>query len=139
MAAFYLDNDVAHELAPALQAAGHGAITARSIGFAAATDDVQLLRAASEGWTFVTHNRDDYVLLHEAWLRWSGAWRVAAEHAGILVIPQPHELPSYQVARDLVRFVSSGRPLTNELYRRRSIGAGVRWERWRLGRGWTST
>ena len=137
MPAFYLDNDVAHEVASFLGSEGHDAVTTRSIGRQAATDDEQLLTAAEQRWILVTHNWDDYTLLHGAWLRWSRAWQVRPEHAGILVIPQPPELSVIRAAQELSGFVRSGRPLINELYRRRRPGARPAWERWRRGRGWT--
>lgn len=136
MAAFYLDSDVSQEVARFLQDAGHEASTARSIGLGTATDDEQLMRAAEEGWILVTHNREDYKLLHGAWLRWSRAWQITPEHAGILVIPQPPALPYDRAARELAAFVRSGHPLTNALYLRHRPGVRPAWERWQphLGR-----
>jgi len=136
VADFYLDNDVTQRIAVLLQGAGHSVMAAGWIGLRAGSDAEQLLRAAEEGWILISHNREDYMLLHEAWLRWSRSWGVTAAHAGILVIPQPRDFPPDQATRELSRFVGSGRPLANELYRR-PVGARPRWERWRLGRGWT--
>jgi hypothetical protein len=52
---------------------------------ARATDEHHLLFAALKGWTLVTNNAKDFILLHDAWHRWSKAWQVAPLHAGILV------------------------------------------------------
>lgn len=73
MAAFYLDHNVALETARLLRKAGHSATTAREIGLAAVRDDEHLPRSASERRTLVTHNAGDFILLHDAWLRWSRA------------------------------------------------------------------
>lgn len=69
MAHLYLDHDVSLRLAAWLRAAGQDVITARDAGLAQATDDEQLLTAAGQRRVFLTHNRKDYVLLHDAWRR----------------------------------------------------------------------
>lgn len=138
MVAFYLDSDVGQELAALLEAQGEDASTAAREGLRSAADDEHLWRASEQRRVLVTHNRRDFVMLHEAWLRWSSAWGVERYHAGILVIPQPPELPIARSAHDLSRFVKSGRQLTNEPYRRRVGDARASWERWRVGVGWTN-
>jgi hypothetical protein len=137
VAAFYLDSDIARDVAVLLQGEGHDVVTTRSIGLGAAPDDEQMLTAAEQGRIMVTHNGRDYSLLHGAWLRWSWAWQITPQHSGVLVIPQPRELPIPQAARELSRFVRSGRPLVNELYLRRTPGVRPAWERWRRGPGRT--
>jgi hypothetical protein len=117
MASIYADNDVAVQLAPLLRARGHSVTTALAFGRATALDDEQLLIAAEHGWTLVTHNRKDFELLHDAWRRWSGAWRVAATHAGILVVPQRPQWTIGQMVQELDAFFAAGYVLTNELYR----------------------
>ena len=128
MADFYLDHNVALDTASFLQARGHGAFTARGMRLEAATDDEHLLTASHRGWILVTHNRDDFVLLHEAWLRWSGAWGVTLEHAGILIVPHPPRVPIAQAAQELDAFVARGLPLRNELFELRSTGIWYRRE-----------
>ncbi len=71
MAEFYLDHNVARELAEHLCHAGHAARTARDLGTERASDDAHLSLAARSGWILVTHNAKDFVLLHAAWHRWS--------------------------------------------------------------------
>jgi predicted nuclease of predicted toxin-antitoxin system len=85
---FYLDNDLAAGVALSLRTAGHVAISARDLRLRRATDDEQLLVAADAGRVFVTHNEDDFTLLHDAWRKWFSAKGVQAQHAGILVVPQ---------------------------------------------------
>lgn len=115
MAAFYLDHDVAVHLADLLRAAGHTVTTARELHTQRASDDTHVLLAASHGWVFVTHNVDDFLLLHGAWRRWTRAWGISPvpQHEGILIMPQGDaDLNS----RALLNVLESGLPLTNELY-----------------------
>jgi hypothetical protein len=122
VASFYTDHDVALQLAMLLRQHGHMAFTARDIGLERAGDHEHLLTAAQRGWILVTHNRQDFFLLHDAWRRWFPVFNVSAVHAGILVLP--HGLPSQTVQR-LEDFLLSGLPLSNELYV------------WRPMSGWT--
>ena len=119
-----------------LRAESHDVLTARQAGRAAASDAEQLLWASDEGRTLVTHNEDDFELLHDAWARWSSAWGVDARHAGIIVIPQARHVPVARMATDLAHLFQSGVMLTNALYRRRIGGGRTGWERWRPGVGW---
>ena len=64
MAALYTDHNVARALARLLQARGHAVTTAHDLGLDGASDDEHLLVAAQRGWTLITNNRDDFVLLH---------------------------------------------------------------------------
>ncbi len=89
MVAFYLDEDVAEEVASLLADRGHFVTTTRRERRKGAPDPRQLLFAAGRGWILVTSNRHDYELLHDAWLMWSHEWRVSHLHTGILVVQQP--------------------------------------------------
>ncbi|TAK20103.1 MAG: hypothetical protein EPO26_18560 [Chloroflexota bacterium] len=124
MADLYLDSDVSVRVAPLLRAAGHDAVTAAEQGRRRATDDEQLLAATQQGRTVVSHNRKDFVLLHDAWRRWSSAYGLALPpHPGILILDQ---LGDHAVADAVTRFVTadSVAPLANSLY----------W--WRASGGW---
>lgn len=121
MAVIYLDNDVAVLTATLLQTRGHTTWTARDKALRAAGDEVQLLTAAQQQWVLLTHNRKDFVLLHNAWHAWSTAWGVAPHHSGILIVPQWH---AAQIAQQVDTFLVFGVPLVNTLYE------------WRAGRGW---
>jgi predicted nuclease of predicted toxin-antitoxin system len=81
LAAFYIDDDVALEVARLLHVSGHAAVTARDIGREGDRDDEQLLVASQQDHIFLTHNEADFVLLHDAWQRWSNAWGVSARHS----------------------------------------------------------
>jgi hypothetical protein len=126
MADFYLDHNVADEIAKLLRTRGHEAVAARDLHLERAKDDEQLLTAAQRGWILVTHNQDDFFLLHDAWRRWATAWGVPAAHAGILVLAQapPTRIPRTRLAHALDEIASSGVPLANELYS------------WRPASGW---
>ena len=87
MASFYTDHDVALQVALLLRQIGHTAITARDLGLERAGDDEHLLTAAQRGWILVTHNRQHFLLLHDAWRRWLRVFGVSTVHAGILHTP----------------------------------------------------
>ena len=122
MARLYLDSDVSIRLAPLLRAAGHDAVTTAELGQRLATDDEQLLFAVRQDRAVVTHNRKDFLLLHDAWRRWPPAvGAVFPQHAGIIVLD--HRLDP-ELAPVLTAFLASAAPLTGALY----------W--WRIGGGW---
>jgi hypothetical protein len=114
MPSFYLDHDVAQNIAPALRTHGYTATTAREQKLEYAPDDEHLLFAAIQGWVFITCNTTDYVLLHRAWQRWGTAWKVNPTHAGILAITQSWK-PN-QAADEIKVFIDSGRPLLTQMY-----------------------
>lgn len=124
MAAYYLDNDVAPAVALILRQLGHAATTAREVGSARAGDPEQLLVASSRREILVTHNARDFILLHQAWLRWQQAWGVSQPHHGILVIPQG---PAEQNAARLARFVEARPTLENQLHRLVQRGGQELW------------
>jgi hypothetical protein len=133
MASLCLDNDMATRVAGMLRAAGHQAVTARDLGLARASDAELLLIAAQRGWTFVTHNADDFTLLDDGWRRWSTAWGVTAHHAGILLLPQatPAErargrLDPVELAQHLIDLLDSGQPGSNELWQWQRAASWVR-------------
>ena len=117
MADLYADHNIALPLVRLLRNRHHAVIAARDIGLDHARDDLHLLTAAERGWVLVTHDKADFELLHDAWRRWSQAWQVGRQHAGILVVP--HWAPG-QMAQEIDAFLQSGPPLANALYRRQS-------------------
>jgi hypothetical protein len=106
---------------------GHDARIARDERLDRADDGAILLHAAEHGWITVTHNRDDFWLLHRAWYRWAAAWRAtpAPRHAGILVIPQRRHLSYEQLASRVAEFLTSHPDGSNQFYE------------WTVLRGWT--
>ncbi len=113
MASLYLDHDVAVRLVPSLTARGHTVRHARDEGQARAGDEVILLYAARQGWTLVTHNRADVRLLHVAWQYWRAAWRIAEQHADILIIEQR---PTDELEPVLDHFLRTAPSLISTLY-----------------------
>jgi hypothetical protein len=63
----------------------------------------------------LTHDIDDFELLHDAWVRWSTEWGIERHHAGILILPQ--EWSSERKAQEVHAFLSTDPDLTNQLYR----------------------
>ncbi|MBI3976674.1 MAG: DUF5615 family PIN-like protein [Chloroflexi bacterium] len=122
MADFYVDHNVAREIAVRLQLAGHQARTAQDQGLERAGDDEPLFTAAQWGWILLTHNARDFHLLHDAWRRWSHGWQVSARHAGILILLPP--ISPMQAVETIAALLQSGQPLPNELHT------------WRPRQGW---
>jgi hypothetical protein len=125
MADFHIDHDVALDVTRLIRTYGHTAVTARDLGLTRAKDYTHLLVAARAGRILVTRNWEDFKLLHFAWLEWSFAWGVIAQHHGILAVDQS---PADRIAQELDAFVgtiqSSGQSLTDRLFR------------WRVTTGW---
>ena len=77
-------------------------LTARDVGRLKATDDEQLLTATDLDWLLVTHNQDDYELLHRAWHSFARRWGVVAgDHAGVIVVPQSQVMPYPRTAGEI--------------------------------------
>jgi hypothetical protein len=135
LANFYIDSNVALEVADRLRVASHTAVTARDLRREGNSDDEHLLLASQQGQIFVTHNERDFILLHDAWKRWSVAWGVAEKHAGVLVVPQGRKYGTDWGAEQIVRAVMACLqqcpPVTGGLFRYKGAG----WER-REGRDW---
>lgn len=116
---FHLDQDVTREVARWLNAHYGDAECAKAateLGLHRAHDGHHLLVAAQAGRIFVTHNREDFIAMHDAWLRWSSAWSVTPppQHTGILIIPQPLRPPI--VTREIAAFLGNRTALPNEIH-----------------------
>jgi hypothetical protein len=115
MAGVYIDEDVVKVFVHLLQVDGHTVRHARTTpGMSGATDSHQLLFAAQRGSVLLTHNGKDFLLLHDAWRRWTAAWRSTHAHEGILLIPQ--HVPAAIVARAVSDHLADNPPLRNEFY-----------------------
>lgn len=126
MVAFYIDENVAVELATVLRRYGHSAATTGDERRLGASDAHQLLYTAQRNWILLTHNRYDFHLLHTAWLLWGDAWRNSQRHAGILIIEQTRRFSSVDLAHLINDFVANPKhQLTDALYD------------WKPTRGWT--
>jgi hypothetical protein len=135
LAELYIDSNVALEVAEFLRTAGHIAVTARQLGREGNTDNEHLLVASQDGRIFLTHNEQDFILLHDAWRRWSAAWGVAAHQAGILIVPQERrygiDWRPEAVSQAVISCLQQGSPVAGYLFRRKEAGWGRR-----VGRDW---
>jgi hypothetical protein len=124
VADLYLDHNVPLGLAPVLTAAGHRVTSARSEQQTRAGDSRQLLVAVQTRRILVTQDRDDFVLLHDAWRLWPSDLGVSfPAHPGILVLEQARLEAQYEALRDLLSSLAA-EALPNELF----------W--WRSAHGW---
>lgn len=122
MTGFYLDHDVPTDLAVFLTGAGYPSVTVRQLGTRTSPDSFHLLEAARSGRVLVSHNKRDYILLNDAWLRWSREWSIRPIHSGILLVPQ---ISTTRLFAAIIELLDSGPDLTNRIYRWTSAG---RWE-----------
>lgn len=108
-ARFSLDENVSNQLAPLLEAHGHDVRTTRQLGTSGIKDYEQLRQATRQGRILVTHDEDDFRLLHGAWRTWFAEWGTPPlpQHGGILSIPQFPILRVDEAADVLDRFVRS--------------------------------
>lgn len=113
MAGISSDHNVSRPIIHRLQIDGLVIVTARDAGLDRAADDVHLLTAAQRGWTLITCDKD-FELLHGAWQRWSAAWGIAVNHAGIVIFPQ--RWPVERAAQELTTLLRTTPPSANELY-----------------------
>lgn len=124
MARLCLDHNTSQKLAPLLEREGHDVAVTRDVGGDQATDDALLLATTQLGRIFITHNRKDFKLLHDAWITWPAAFGMALPpHPGILLLNQG---PPETLARVLVRFLDVIPP--------ERIANGIFW--WHHHDGW---
>ena len=115
MVSLYANHNFARPAVEALRRRGYDVVASREIALDRAFDDEQLLYAARTGRVLLTHDVEDYQLLHDAWRRWAVEWGVERHHAGILILPQ--EWPHERKASEIDRFLRTGPDLVNQLYR----------------------
>jgi len=87
------------------------------VGLDRAEDPEVLAWAARHQHVVVTHNADDFEMLHLAWRLWSTEWAVEAIHAGIVVVRQSPDWSLERTSRELDHLVRKQGPLTNQYYR----------------------
>lgn len=121
MASLYLDNNLSPLLAGELQALGHTAFHARTLGYRHAKDFEHLVFAARLGAILVTHDLH-FALLHGAWRFWTATWGIPEHQSGILIIPDQW---SYLLAAaELDQFVRGRGTLIDAAYH------------WQMGSRW---
>jgi hypothetical protein len=121
LAQLYADHNLSFYVVTGLRRRGHEVVTARDLGLDHATDDEHFL-AATRGWILLSHNEKDFILLHDAWHRWSATWGIAAHHAGVIIPPQ--EWPRERIVREVATLLRTERSFDNELLL------------WKSSRGW---
>jgi hypothetical protein len=119
LAAILLDENVSARLVPLLRRRGHECISATEIGFSRAKDPGLLLWSATAEHIVVTHDEDDFAMLHRAWRLWSTAWNVDAVHAGIIAVPQSPAWPYDRTAQEIDQLVRERGQLTNQFFKYR--------------------
>ena len=127
MAAIYTDNDVSLRTAELLEAMGHEIFTTRARGRSSASDAEQWTISAINNWIFVTHNRKDYVLLQDAWERWSTLWEIRPTYSGVLIIPQAWL--AERASREVDRCILARSDVANNVLEADSDGTWARWVR----------
>lgn len=78
----YTDEDVTDRLAELLRKRGYEAASATSMGTQGLPDEEQLAFATARGFTILTYNKKDFVMLARQW------FAVDREHAGIVLSSQ---------------------------------------------------
>ena len=130
MAPLLADHNLSRPLVRLLRDRGHDAVTSRELGLDRATDGLHLLTASSLDRVLLTHNERDFLLLHDAWLRWAAAWNIQPLHAGVIVLPQGQRSSAERSAREVEELLrvehdqETPARLTNQLWV------------WRPARGW---
>jgi hypothetical protein len=108
LANLYFDHNISRHVRLFLWDSSHDLVFTRDIGRSGSTDDAQFLFSVQAGRIFITHDRHDFRLLHDAWLTWSVAFgMVLPPHPGILVLDQA---PPETLARALSGFLGATTP-----------------------------
>lgn len=84
----YLDEDVNVLVADLVRARGFNAVTTQEAGRKGTSDADQLTFAASQQWTLLTHNRNDFEELAQEY------FAAGKSHSGIIIATRrvPHEI-----------------------------------------------
>lgn len=127
MSRFCLDEDMPIALADRLSELGHDAVSAkRESALRGRRDEVVFLFAVRERRLLVTHNEEDFRLLHRAWR----LWPLPLEHPGVLVVPQRYRTTVNELATSLDAFGALGVPTANRLFRLLPRRAAVGMRNW---------
>jgi hypothetical protein len=108
----YMDDDaIEGVLVALLRKAGHDVVIPTDFGLSGADDPVHLTQAIRAGRPLVSHNYEDYWLLHlliEA---------AGGRHPGILIVRKDNDkrdLKPGGIVRALSKFIDSGNPIANQ-------------------------
>lgn len=97
----YVDENVDRLLIVLLRAVGFDVVYSRDVFPSGTSDHMHLLTAVQTQRILVTHDRDDFRLLHFAWQDWFAAFAVQPRprHAGIARLPQSPVLATPRAAQ----------------------------------------
>lgn len=102
-----------------LRALGLDVLTTRVAGNKGQSDPQQLAFAAREDRVLVTSNRDDFELLHEAWITCAREWSITGQaiHAGIMLVPNGNEAGPEKLAQIINEFARTNATLASRQVR----------------------
>lgn len=121
MARLYLDENTTVRLIEPFSTLGHDTVSANYLGHKGRAGAEQLLIATNLGRVLVAYDRDDFMLLHEAWIVWSRALGVPRTHAGIIVQHPDRNLTVSDVAQAVDDGLSTeSAPMVNRIFGWRS-------------------
>lgn len=130
LASLLADHNFSRPLVLLLRGRRHDVVTSREIGLDRASDGLHLLESANLRRILLTYNERDFLLLHDAWLRWSMAWGVQPRHAGVIAMPQRQRWsPSHALAEIETVLGRAIDPASEG-------GMGNQLWMWRPARGW---
>ncbi len=97
MARLYFDHNFTRHVGPVLWVEDHDLLFTRDPAAARLPDDAHLLASVRSNRIFITHDRHDFKMLHDAWLTWPAAFGMALPpHPGILILDS---VPAQTLAR----------------------------------------
>ncbi|MFN8579357.1 MAG: DUF5615 family PIN-like protein [Gemmatimonadaceae bacterium] len=124
MPAIRLDRNLHRDVRRLLRAAGHNCVQSISPSIGRLPDFELLFTTTREGRLFVTHNVDDFVFLHRAWVFWTAQWGIDEPHCPLLLMTQAGITP-LELADAIIALLAT------------SVPAGNTAHRWRPDIGWS--
>jgi hypothetical protein len=114
--AFYIDENVSFLLDGFLRGYGHSVISTHDEGREGSPDPHQLFYVTEHNCVLITHNANDFKLLHDAWHLWTYRWQLPHRHAGIIIAPQTRGYTPPVVAEHVHALTRQEDTFTNALY-----------------------
>ena len=98
--ALYTDEDVSHDLAPALRRRGYVAQNATEAGNMEISDEAQLTYATEKGMALLTYNIQHFIPLTQAW------YLAGRAHAGLILSEQFNQRQFGELLRRVLRLLN---------------------------------
>lgn len=121
---FYSDEHMSQRVALRVRSFGHTVVTTDEMGKKSAGDEEQLFLARRHRRVLVTHNGNNFLLLHRALHLWASVTGLTDVHAGVLILND--RLTNGEKARLLDLFAAEGLPTDNRCYEWRDPGGWTR-------------